>query len=145
MIAELRAGPRQGSAALRAALEDVIAGADSAAEADLIRLIKASGLPEAMYNAKLYVGSEFLAKPDAWWPAAGVAAEVDSREWHLGPADWARTMARHEKMTAHGIFVLHFTPRRIRTEPREVINSLQSAVRSGLERPPLPIRAISSR
>src|SRR6185437_814720 len=51
LVAELRAGPKHGSAALRAALEDVIAGADSAAEAELIRLIKASDLPEPMYNA----------------------------------------------------------------------------------------------
>jgi len=35
----------------------------------------------------------FLAMPDAWWPAAGVAVEVDSREWHLSPADWERTCA----------------------------------------------------
>jgi hypothetical protein len=145
LIAELRAGPKQGSAALRAALEDVIAGADSVAEAELIALIKASGLPEPMYNPSLYIGSEFLAKPDVWWPTAGVAAEVDSREWHFSPAGWARTLARHEKMTAHGIFVLHFTPRRIRSEPREVINSLRHTVEAGQQRPALPIRAVASR
>jgi hypothetical protein len=145
LIAELEAGPKQGSASLRAALEEVAAGADSAAEAEFIALIKASGLPEPMYNPRLYVGSDFLAKPDAWWPAAGVVAEVDSREWHLSPADWAKTMARHEKMSAHGIIVLHFVPRRIRTEPREVINSLDKAIQAGLQRPALPIRAIPSR
>ena len=145
LAAELEAGPRKGSALLRAALEDVIAGADSTAEAELIALIKASGLPEPMYNPRLYIGSEFLAKPDVWWPTAGVVAEVDSREWHVSPADWARTVARHEKMTAHGIFVLHFTPRRIRTKPREVINSLDKAIQGGQQRPALPIRAIASR
>ena len=71
LIVELRAGPNQGSASLRAALADVIAGADSVAEAEFIALIKASDLPEPIYNAKLYAGSEFLAKPDAWWPSAG--------------------------------------------------------------------------
>jgi hypothetical protein len=145
LIAELEAGPRKGSGALRAALEDVIAGADSAAEAELIRLIKASDLPEPMYNAKLFVGSEFLAKPDAWWPMAGVAAEVDSREWHLGPAEWAKDMARHEKMSAQGILVLHFTPNRIRNKPREVIGSLRSAIQNGQQHQPLAIRAIPSR
>jgi hypothetical protein len=145
LAAELRAGPKQGSAALRVALEDVVAGADSTAEADLVNLIKSSDLPEPLYNHKLLIGKEFLAKPDAWWPKAGVAAEVDSREWHLSPADWARTMARHEKMSAHGIIVLHFTPRRIRTEPGEVINSLRTAVQAGLQRPQLPIHAEPSR
>jgi hypothetical protein len=145
LSAELQAGPKQGSAALREALKDVIAGADSAAEAEFITLIKASGLPEPKYNHKLFIGTEFLAKPDAWWPAAGVAAEVDSREWHLTPADWARTMARHEKMSAHGIIVMHFAPRRIRSEPREVVNSLHNAIQAGQQRPTLPIRAQPSR
>lgn len=145
LIVELRAGPNQGSASLRAALADVIAGADSVAEAEFIALIKASDLPEPIYNAKLYAGSEFLAKPDAWWPSAGVAAEVDSREWHLSPAGWARTMTRHEKMSAHGILVLHFTPDRIRTAPREVVNSLKSALQTRLLCPILPIRTVQGR
>jgi hypothetical protein len=145
LIAELEAGPTRGSAPLRAALEEVIAGADSTVEAELMNLIKASGLPEPMYNPKLYVGPEFLAKPDVWWPAAGVAAEVDSREWHFSPAGWAKTMARHEKMTAHGILVLHFTPNRIRTAPREVVSSLSAALQTRRQCPALPIRAVPSR
>jgi hypothetical protein len=145
LIAELRASPSQGSAALRVALEEVAAGADSVAEAEFIALIKASGLPDPMYNPRLYLGSEFLAKPDVWWPTASVAAEVDSLEWHFSPAGWSRTVVRHERMTAHGLLVLHFSPNRIRTEPREVIHSLRSAVEAGLQRPPLPIRAIPSR
>jgi hypothetical protein len=28
----------------------------------------------------------FIASPDAWWAREGVAAEIDSREWHLNPA-----------------------------------------------------------
>ena len=47
-----------------------------------------------MFNARLYVGSEFVAVPDAWWPDVGVAVEVESREWHLSPEDWERTMRR---------------------------------------------------
>ena len=29
-----------------------------------------------LFNPSLYLGDTFLAKPDAWWPDAGVAAEV---------------------------------------------------------------------
>jgi len=47
---------------------------------------------------------------DAWWAAAGVAAEIDSREWHLAPAGWERTMRRHAEMISQGILVLHFSP-----------------------------------
>src|SRR5260370_5442685 len=71
-----------------------------------------------LFNAKVYAGKDFIAKPDGWWPAAGVAVEVDSKEWHLSPEDWQQTMSRHARMSAHGIIVLHFTPRQIRTEVR---------------------------
>jgi hypothetical protein len=73
-------------------------------------LVKRSGLPEPMYNPDLYTASGFLARPDSWWKDAGVAGEVDSREWHLSPEQWELALARHSRMTAHGIFVLHFTP-----------------------------------
>ena len=71
-----------------------------------------------LFNPSLYLGEDFLAKPDAWWPDAGVAAEVDSREWHLSPEDWDRTRQPHTQMAAAGIIVLHFSPHEIRTRPR---------------------------
>ena len=142
---ELRAGPKQGSGMLRAALEEVADGVASGAEGDLRKLIKTGRLPEPMYNPKLYVGSQFLAQPDVWWRDAGVAGEVDSREWHLSPALWARTMARHDRMSAQGILVLHFTPRRIRSEGDRVIAELRSAIESGRRRPPLEIRVVPGR
>ena len=142
---ELRTGPKQRSGMLRAALEEVADGVASIAEGDLRKLIKNGRLPEPMYNPRLYVGSEFLAQPDVWWKDAGVAGEVDSREWHLSPALWARTMNRHDKMSAQGILVLHFSPRRIRSDGANVTAELRSAIESGRLRPPLPIRAVPSR
>jgi len=145
LAAELRAGPKQGSAALRAALAEVAEGIRSVTEADLRRLVKTSGLPEPMYNPTLFVGEEFLASPDAWWPDAGVAVEVDSREWHLSPADWERTQVRHARMSAHGIIVLHYAPRRIRSNSAYVVDEIGKALQAGRGRGPLPIRAIPAR
>ena len=139
---ELRAGPGRGSAKLPAALEEVADGVASGAEGDLRKLIKGGNLPEPLYNPRLYVGAEFLAQPDAWWPDAGVAGEVDSREWHLSPADWARTMERHARMSAQGIIVLHFTPSRIRSDASRVIAELRSAIETGSRRPALAIRTV---
>jgi hypothetical protein len=56
----------------------VAEGIRSTAEGDLRDLIRAARLPMPLFNASLYVGDTFLAIPDAWWPEAGVAAEVDS-------------------------------------------------------------------
>ena len=77
---------------LRAALDEVADGVRSAAEGDLHDLVSRAELPEPMLNPLLYLNGEFIASPDEWWPGAGVAAEVDSREYHLSPDDWQRTM-----------------------------------------------------
>ena len=144
LAAELEQGPTAGSAQFRAALVEVADGIRSSAEADLRKLIKRSGLPDPLYNAGLFVGEEFIAKPDAWWPEAGVAVEVDSRQWHLSPADWERTMARHSRMSALGITVLHYPPRRLHAEPRVIVAEIRAALDVGRRRPPLPIRAVSA-
>ena len=86
---ELNAGPVRGSALLRTVLSEVGAGVRSAPEADLRELAKRAGLPTPMFNPRLYLADGiFLGCPDAWWPEAGVALEVDSKRWHLSPEDW---------------------------------------------------------
>ncbi|MBO0815119.1 MAG: hypothetical protein J2P30_08230, partial [Actinobacteria bacterium] len=97
---EVRDGPVRGSALLRQALAEVGVGIRSPAEADLKDLIKWARLPMPMFNPRLFVGRAFLASPDCWWPESGVAAEVDSRAWHLSPRDWENTLARHARMSA---------------------------------------------
>lgn len=141
---EMRIGPKRGSATLRAVLAEVAGGAASAAEVDLHRLVKSGHLPEPLYNPSLYVGAEFLARPDLWWRDAGVAGELDSREWHLSPDLWRRTMARHARMSARGIIVLHFPPSRIRSDDANVLAELRSAIEAGLQRPALAIRTVPS-
>jgi hypothetical protein len=139
---EARLGPRRGSTALRKVLAEVIAGARSAPEAELLTLIAASGLPAPLCNPMIYSGRVFIARPDLWWPAAGVAVEVDSKEWHLSPDDHENTLRRHARMSAHGIIVLHVTPRQIRAEPALLIAQIEATVRSGLTRPRLPLRTV---
>jgi very-short-patch-repair endonuclease len=51
-------------------------------------------------------------------------------------------MARHARMSAHGIIVLHFPPRQIRYQRDHVANMIRRALASGRELP--HIRAISS-
>ena len=142
---ELAAGPKRGSGGFRAALAEVADGVRSVAEADLYALIRSARLPTPLYNPRLFVAESFLAQPDAWWPDAGVACEVDSREWHLSPDAWDRTMSRHARMSAHGIIVLHFTPRRIRAESAAVVSDLRQALDVGRSRPPLQIRTVPVR
>lgn len=127
---ELREGAVPGSVLLRRALAEVAGGIRSVAEADLLDLIKWAGLPMPMFNARLIVGKRVVAVTDAWWPEEGVAVEVDSREWHLSPEAWEETVRRHARMTAHGILVLHFTPKQIRTERAQVVAMIRAALES---------------
>jgi hypothetical protein len=139
---ELVGGPVRNSAWLRRALAEVADGIRSAAEGDLRDLLLKARLPMPMFNARLYSGQVFIAIADAWWADAGVAVEVDSREWHLSPEDWERTVRRSARMSAEGIIVLHITPRQIREQAADVAASIGSAVSSGSARPRLAIRAI---
>jgi hypothetical protein len=95
-----------------------------------------------LFNPSLYQGETFIGRADAWWPDGGVIAEVDSREWHLGPAEWEATMARHSLMGALGIIALHFSPSQIRREPAIVAQRITDALESGRMRPALPIRTV---
>lgn len=129
LIAELAAGPRNGSRLLRIALGEVAEGVLSVAEADFRELILRAGLPRPEFNARLRrADGSLLAVVDAWWAEAQVAGEVDSREWHLSPADWERTMRRHNELARCGIQVLHFSPRQIRSEPRAVVAAIAGAL-----------------
>jgi hypothetical protein len=142
--AELRAGPRRGSSPLRRVLAEVASGVRSVPEGDLRKILDAAGIPTPLFNANVYAGRNFIARPDAWWPDAGVAVEVDSKEWHLSPDDWQLTMSRHARMSAHGIIVLHFTPRQIRTESASVVAQIQAALAAGRARPRLALRTVTT-
>ena len=142
---ELQAGPAKGATLFREALAEIGDGVRSVAEADARLLILHSDLPKPMFNARLYdADGVFIATVDAWWQEAGVAAEVDSRAYHLGAEDQDRTTERHDRLIAHGIFPLHFPPKRIRTDGPGVISDIRSAIAKGLGRPPLPITALPS-
>jgi hypothetical protein len=131
LTAELGRSRLRNAAMLRSVIADVDRGIRSAPEGDLMDLIDRSELPQPVYNPSLYIGSALLAKPDAWWEAFGVAAEVDSRQYHFDEADWEATMQRHDRMTAARIKVLHFTPWRIRTQPDQVVATIADTLRAG--------------
>jgi hypothetical protein len=146
LIRELNEGPVAGSRFYRIALGEIGDGIRSAAEADLRELIGRSDLETPIYNPELYAADgSFIAVADAWWQRAGVAAEVDSRQYHLSPDDYERTTMRHNRMEASGISVLHFLPSTLRSKSPTVLRDLRGAINAGNSKPPLPILAIPAR
>jgi hypothetical protein len=132
---ELAHGPVNDSALLRRALAEVAEGIRSSAEGDMRDLIRWARLPVPLFNPRLFAGTEFLGIPDCWWPDAAVVAEVDSRAWHLSPSSWENTLARHARLSSHGIIVLHFTPGQIRIKRGDVAAAIGRALAAGR---PLP-------
>src|ERR1700733_3762104 len=146
LISELNEGPIAGSRFYRIALGEIGDGIRSAAEADLRDLIDRSDLETPIYNPRLYAADgTFIGIPDAWGQRAGVAAEVDSRQYHLSPEDHERTTMRHNGMEAHGISMLHFLPSTLRGKSPAVIRDLRGAIKAGNSKPPIPIVALPAR
>jgi len=143
LIAELSAGPSAGSGLFRAAIAELVEGVRSEAERDLKIRIDRSDLDKPMYNARLYLADgTFLCIADLWWPRAGVAGEVDSRQYHMSAKDYEYTVDRHNNMEAAGIHVLHFLPRDIKPKWNDIYCNLRNAISEGERRPPLPIIAV---
>ncbi|HEY2522704.1 MAG TPA: hypothetical protein VGJ19_21515 [Streptosporangiaceae bacterium] len=140
LTTELDQGPARGSAALRHALEEARNGIRSAPEGDLRVLLRRARIPMPMFNARLYDGKGLIALVDAWWKEVGVGVEVDSKQYHYSAGDWQRTMARHDRLVSHGVLLLHFSPRQIRTQPDQVAEQIRAALAVGRAREPLTIR-----
>jgi hypothetical protein len=128
---ELGTSRLRNSGRVRVVLDEVKTGTQSAPEGDLRDLIKGADLPEPMYNARLYVDDKLTGRPDAWWPEAGLAVEVDSRTWHWPAELWEQTMDRQSRLGAAGIRVLHFSPAQIRSEPDRVVGLIKVALKNG--------------
>jgi very-short-patch-repair endonuclease len=143
LAAELREGPTQGCSPARSVIGELATGIRSRAENDLRLLVKRGKLPEPAFNAKLFtLDGEFVAMVDGWWEEAGVAAEVDSRAYHTDPKAQEKDRNRHDRLIAHGVFPLHFSPRRIKSEGKDILGEIDAAIKHGRKRPRLPLIAL---
>lgn len=140
---ELKEGSDRDSAYLRKALSEVRAGARSAAEARFLGRVKRSDLPTPEFNVRLVApDGTFIADVDAWWADAGVAAEVDSQEYHFYRDGWLKTNERHSRMLKYGILPHHFPPSRIDSDWDGIYDELRSSIATGLQRQRLSIIAL---
>jgi len=126
---ELDLAVRSRTRLLRLALREVSTGLRSAPEIELKDLLKGSVVSTSIvWNPRLVTADgAALPSPDGWIGEAGIAIEVDSREYHLGPEPWQQTMRRHNALGAHGVLVLHFTPSEIRSRRRHVRGIIEQA------------------
>jgi len=136
LMAELNAGCKAGSALPRAVLRELLVGVRSVAEAWALAVWRRSGLPELTWNVPVHdANGRLLAVPDGWLDSVALAWEIDSYEWHLAPADYARTVKRNSRLAAAGVVVVPTLPSSLRDEPDVVALELRAAYEQALRRP----------
>jgi hypothetical protein len=129
LVQELDDGAQRGARLPREVLREVSDGIRSVAEAKARTLLRRSrSLSPAQWNPRIVDASgRFIASPDAWFDNVAMAWELDSREWHLSPADYDATLERRSAMTAAGILVIATQPSRIHQAATAVLIELESA------------------
>lgn len=143
LMTEINEAQRRGTAVPRAVLQSVSDGARSAAERDAMAVLRRSGLPEPWWNVAVYsADGTFLGIADAWWDDIALVWEINSFDWHLLPADYAREQAREARFVAAGVPVLPTLAARLRAEPDVVAAELRSAYAETARRPRPPVRAV---
>ncbi|MGK3202538.1 hypothetical protein [Amycolatopsis sp. MEPSY49] len=137
---ELSRGSQRGSAIPRRALQALLEGVESVAEADAWEIWKHSGLPAAEWNVSVFDRhGAFISKPDAWCEDVAFAWEIDSRTYHENGDHYATTLARNARYSAAGIIYLQTLPSRLRTEPGRVITELCDSYAAACARPRPPV------
>jgi hypothetical protein len=107
----------------------------SGVERRFLALVEAHGLPLPATN--YVVGAHEL---DAYWPAFGLAVELDAFETHGTRVSFESDRQRDAELAAVGITVVRFTERRVDSEPEAIARQL-----AGLLRPAAVPRRRASR
>jgi very-short-patch-repair endonuclease len=133
LVVELDRAPSGGSRLLRLALADVAQGSHAASEAQLLRLLRRSGLPMPELNAPVITpsGTRYI---DALWRDQRKGVEIDGQSYHLGPAEWQADLRRQNAIQTTGIVLLRIPARRLWTEPDAVIAEIRAFLRGDPQR-----------
>ncbi len=114
--AHLGATQRNGSGLTRRAILDAERGCASPPEAEVVDELLGCGVPFYV-NPELRLDGRRLCSPDIWFLGTGLGGEVESQERHGSDDDTESTYDRHERVTDHGIALVHLSVRRIRQDP----------------------------
>lgn len=116
---ELARMPRNGSAHLRGAMEDVLNNAHSIAEAEGTEYLLREGAPAFEVNVPVVDrNGTVLWVLDLFWRFLRAVGEIDGREFHFSESDWKNTSSRHNEITKRSLALQHWPPSEIRTKKR---------------------------
>jgi len=106
------AGGGRGSGLPREVLREVSDGSAVGGRGQARALVlRSQMLPRPLWNPRLYdMAGRFIAIPDAWFDDVGMAWEIDSKEWHLSPADYEATVLRRSVLGALDVELVQTLP-----------------------------------
>lgn len=141
---ELGLASRRGTAIPRRVLSEVGDGIRSAAELAAKQLWTRTGLPDPWWNAEVYgPGGELLAVADCWLDDVAMVWEIESTEWHLRPADHAKTVERAARLVAAGVTYTASKPRKVLEDRDGVVETLRATYAQAKMRPRPPLIAVN--
>ncbi|NHC45036.1 hypothetical protein [Motilibacter aurantiacus] len=141
LVVELAAAQRRGSRLARMALDELLAGVRSAAEADARAALRAAGVRAPEWNVPLYdADGEFLGIVDGWYDDVAVALEIDSMEFHFTAEAHKRTQRRQAGLAAARVLVVPVAPGDVRRRPGSFSRLVQGALEQAAGRPRPDIR-----
>lgn len=128
--------------ALRRGLAEYCGGAWSLPEAALGRLVESSRvLPAMLRNHRVSTPSgQVLGIPDGYFPDAGLAVQVHSRQFHDGRDEdgrdrWVATVEKDSGLVSGGVIVIGVTPTSLAHRPRAFLRRLEQAYLAHRNRP----------
>lgn len=138
---ELERAWTRGGEPIREALDSFAKGAWSLPEDALATLFStASEVRDGLYNKEIStLDQSIIGTPDVFFPAAGVAGQVHSRQHHSGYAEdgtdlWSLTVEKDAVFAEHDIIVIGVTPRSLAKRPQAVLDRFRNVVSRNLGR-----------
>lgn len=124
LAAELRHGPRRGSAFLRQAIDEVGGGAWSAPEARAATLLRQAGAPPFKQNRRINLADGSYFYVDFLWRELRAVLEINSDVHHALAGDADGTSDRHLVLETNGYSVIHRTPRYVIKRPQLFVDGV---------------------
>ena len=132
---ELDTGTQRGTAIPRRALRE-LTETKSMAEVRAKDLVRVLDVKPSHWNVPVHsTAGKYVGCPDAWWDDVGLAWEIDSFEFHLSRAGYARTIQRNTRYAAVGVAVVQTLPSRLERDPASVLTELNDAYQAAAARP----------
>lgn len=117
-----------GVARLREALPQIRTRSASRPETHLRLVVVDAGLSEPELNYEVFDAGMYLGALDLAYPRLKIGLEYEGEHHLLDPDQWARDIARYERLTAAGWIIVRVTKTQLFSDPAELVARVRRAI-----------------